>query len=77
MESRRAIGTVPLFRTQRWQDEIFTVLLGVLEWVQGRWLRRELFSALKRIHYFAPGIAGSASTAQCNGLSITMGCSGL
>ena len=46
-----------LFRTQRWHDEIFTVLLGLLEWAHLRTQNAtfaENFFALKRLRYFPP-----------------------
>jgi hypothetical protein len=46
-----------LFRTQRWTDEIFAVLLGVLEWAHLRTKDAgfaESFFALKRVRYFPP-----------------------
>ena len=49
-----------LFRTQKWQDEIFTALLGVMEWA---YLRSsdagfaESFFGLKRVRYFPPSVS--------------------
>ena len=49
-----------LFRTQRWQDEIFTVVLGTMEWL---YLRSsdagfaESFFGLKRVRHFPPSVA--------------------
>eukprot|EP01047_Picozoa_sp_COSAG01_P009404 COSAG01_NODE_385_length_17743_cov_20.528622_5_plen_152_part_00 len=55
-----------LFRTQRWTDEIFAVLLGVLEWAHLRTKDAgfaESFFALKRVRYFPPRRAGEGAGA--------------